>query len=109
MAKIYKGPGPVKEENHEPIEKPHSLPAKGHQEAKKWALGSYVTGPWAEDYKRLQQNIINVLPDVNPRILLFTSVTDGEGSATVASKFGLVLAASGEQVLLVDAHVRELS
>ena len=106
MAKIFKGPGPVKEENQEPAEKPHSLPAKVIR-SKKMGAGSYVTGPWAEDYKRLQQSIINVLPDVNPRILLFTSVTDGEESATVVSKFGLVLAASGEQVLLVDAHVRE--
>ena len=106
MAKIFKGPGPAQEENQEPAEKPHSLPAKVIR-SKKMGAGTYPTGPWAEDYKRLQQSIINVLPDVNPRLLLFTSVTDGEESATLVSKFGLVLAAMGEQVLLVDANVRE--
>ena len=107
MAKIYKGPGPVTEEDHEQTEKPHSLPAKVTRK-RKMAVGSYVAGPWAEDYKRLQQNIIGaLLPDVNPRTLLFTSVSDGEGSETIVSRFGLVLAASGEQVLLVDTHLRD--
>jgi capsular exopolysaccharide synthesis family protein len=106
MAKIFKGPGPAQEKIQEPAEKPHTLPARVIR-SKKMGVGAHVTGPWADDYKRLHQNIISVLPDINPRILLFASVTDGEESATVVSRFGLVLAAMGEQVLLVDAHLRE--
>lgn len=86
--------------------KPRSLPAKVVRK-RKMAVGSYVAGPWAEEYKRLQKNIASFLPDVNPRILLFAGITDGEGTETIVSRFGLVLAALGEKVLLVDAQMRE--
>lgn len=106
MAKIYKGPGPLEETDRVYAEKPQLLPAKVARK-RKMAVGSYVAGPWAEEYKRLQKNIVSLLPDVNPRILLFAGVSNGEGYETIVSRFGLILAALGEKVLLVDTHLRE--
>ena len=96
----------LEETQREDTKKPHSLPVKVARK-RRMAFGSYVAGPWAEEYKRLQNNIASLLPDVNPRILLFAGVTDGEGNETVVSRFGLNLAALGEKVLLIDAQMRE--
>jgi capsular exopolysaccharide synthesis family protein len=96
----------LEEAQRKDTKKPRSLPAKVAKK-RKMAVGSYVAGPWAEEYKRLQKNIASFLPDVNPRILLFAGISDGEGTETIVSRFGLVLAALGEKVLLIDAQMRE--
>lgn len=107
MAKIYNGPRPSQAaEDQGYVERPQALPAKVARK-RKMAIGSYIAGPWAEEYKRLQKNIANLLPDTNPRTLLFAGVADGEGNETIVSRFSIVLAALGEKVLLVDIQMRE--
>jgi capsular exopolysaccharide synthesis family protein len=108
MTDIYKGTRPLKEKDYEHTEKPRPLPV-GVTRKGKMAVGHFANGPWAEESKRLQNSIISLMPDAKQRILLFTGVNDGEGSETVVIRFGLVLAAWGEQVLLIDACVREPS
>ena len=108
MTNIYKGPRPLQEKDYEYTKKSQPLPVIVTEKGK-MAVRPFVTGPWAEESKRLQNSIISLMPDVKQRILLFTGVADGEGSETLVIRFGLVLAALGEQVLLVDTCVREPS
>ncbi len=62
-----------------------------------------------EGYNQLRQSIVALLPEGEPRLLLFASAGEGEGSSGVAANFGMVLATSGERLLLVDANLRSPS
>ena len=103
MSSMYKALEEARSENNKKV---LSLPSEVARK-RKMAVGQYVAGPWAEEYKRLKMNIEGLSPGVNPKILLFTSVSEGEGSETLVSRFSLVLAALGEKVLLVDTQMRE--
>jgi capsular exopolysaccharide synthesis family protein len=106
-----KDTGPEPEEDHEKSARPHSLPArvvgKRTMALRPDIADLCVAGPWLEEYNRLQQNIVSVLPDVNPRRILFAGVSGDEGSETVVSRLGVVLSMLGRQVLLVDTQVRD--
>ena len=60
----------------------------------------------SEEYQRLKHNLKSLFPEAKSRALIFVGSTQGEGTSTVVATFGTVLAASGEQVLLVDANLR---
>ncbi len=59
-----------------------------------------------EEYNRLKQSIVNLLPEEKQRVLLFAGAGPGDGSSRVATNFSMVLASSGERLLLVDANLR---
>lgn len=59
-----------------------------------------------EEFLRMKQALKNTLPDNTMRALLFSSSSHGEGTTTVVSQFAIILANSGDKVLLVDANLR---
>jgi protein-tyrosine kinase len=64
-----------------------------------------LTGPSADEYNLLRLNIVRLMSHVKPRVLVFASAADGEGSSNVVSGFGLTVPTWEEKVLLVDADV----
>ena len=81
--------------------------ARQHKFAKAQSNGHGSISPRAmEEYNHLKQSIISLMPDTKPRALLFASATEGEGNSNVVANFGMVVAAAGESVLLVDANLR---
>lgn len=65
-----------------------------------------VSAKAVEEYLYLKQSIVGLLPDTKQRALLFASAAEGEGASGVAASFGIVLASTGERVLLVDGNFR---
>ncbi len=68
---------------------------------------SFVPLKTMEEYNHLKQNIVSLMPDTKPRALLFASATEGEGNSNVVANFSMVLASTGEKLLLVDANLRD--
>ena len=58
-----------------------------------------------EALRKLRTNLRFVDVDNQPRSIVVTSANQGEGKSTVASNLAMVLAESGEQVVLVDADL----
>lgn len=56
-----------------------------------------------EQYMRLHQRIMGLLPDLKPRVLMFVSPNETTDSSTVVLNFSSTLAGLGESVVIVDA------
>ena len=70
-------------------------------------LDSYqVPGRHREEFLRMRQTLSTALSEGAARTLLFASSSSCEGTTTIASQFAIVLADSGDNVLLVDANLR---
>ena len=67
-------------------------------------LGSL--GNTSESFRMLRTNLRYVSADKPPRSLVVTSAAQGEGKSTVAANLARVLAAAGQQVVLVDTDLR---
>lgn len=59
-----------------------------------------------EEFLRMKQGLNNTLLDGSRRTLLFASASHGEGTTTVVAQFAIILANSGDKVLLIDANLR---
>jgi capsular exopolysaccharide synthesis family protein len=59
-----------------------------------------------EEYLRMKHTLESILPDVSPRIILFSSATRGEGTTSVITGFAMVLARMSCSTILLDANVR---
>jgi capsular exopolysaccharide synthesis family protein len=62
--------------------------------------------PFAEAFRALRTSVLFSLPAHEPRTLLITSATGGEGKTTVAYNLAIAFAQQGARVLLIDADVR---
>lgn len=60
----------------------------------------------AETYRQIRTNLQFVNVDDPPRILVVTSAVPGEGKTTTAINLALVLAESGQRVVLLEADMR---
>ena len=74
-------------------------------------LASYPNTGDAEALRRagaqLRASLGTLLPDVHPRVVLVTGLTDGCGASTVARYLAEASARRGSPTLLVDADLRE--
>lgn len=68
------------------------------------SLGSL--GVTAESFRMLRTSLRYVSADQQPRSMVITSAVQSEGKSTVASNLARVLAAAGQQVVLVDTDLR---
>ncbi|MBA2553556.1 MAG: polysaccharide biosynthesis tyrosine autokinase [Geodermatophilaceae bacterium] len=59
-----------------------------------------------EAYRQIRTNLQYVSVDAPPRVLVVTSSISGEGKTTTAINLALVLAQSGQRVVLVEADLR---
>ncbi len=77
------------------------------------ALSRYsVTHPRSavsEAFRSLRTSLMFSTPTGMPKLLLFTSASQGEGKTTVAENLATVLAQNGASVLLIDADLRRPS
>jgi capsular exopolysaccharide synthesis family protein len=60
----------------------------------------------AEEFRQLKHNVAGIESDKKIKTLLLCCSTEGEGNTTVLINFARVIAAEGEQVLVVDANLR---
>ncbi len=65
--------------------------------------------PAAEAYRILATNLAFVSLERNPRTIMFTSATRGEGKSTTIANVAVALARAGQRVILVDFDVRKPS
>lgn len=65
-----------------------------------------TSGPSAEALRQLRTNLRFVSVDNPPRTIVVTSPNPGEGKSSVAAQLSRVLAASGQNVVIVDADLR---
>jgi capsular exopolysaccharide synthesis family protein len=63
----------------------------------------------SKEYLSLRQNLISSATDKKIKTVLFSSSAKGEGTSTVLSNFAITLASIGNNVLLVDANLRNPS
>jgi len=71
---------------------------------------------WNEPYSRLAEafrgaaaSVLFCMPASAHRVIVVTSACSGEGKSTVAANLGVMLAAAGNRVLLVDGDMRRPS
>jgi capsular exopolysaccharide synthesis family protein len=69
-------------------------------------LSGSDNGPEGEPYRALRTAVQFTDPDVTMRTILVTSASPGDGKTTTTSNLALALAASGENVVVVDADLR---
>ena len=62
--------------------------------------------PASEDYRRIGTTLRHTVPARRPVTIAVTSAEPGEGRSTTAVNLALVLAHTGDRVLLVDANLR---
>lgn len=62
--------------------------------------------PVMEAVRKLRTNLLFMDVDHPPRVVVVTSAMPGEGKSTVASRLAQVIAASGQDVVLIDADLR---
>ncbi len=67
---------------------------------------SHTTSMLAEAARGIRTNLLFMSPDEPYRRMLITSPGPGEGKTTVASTIAIVLAQTGQRVLLVDCDLR---
>lgn len=58
-----------------------------------------------EEYRKMKMNLLRLNGASRGFALSFLSSTRGEGTSTVLTHFGIILASHGEDVLLVDANL----
>jgi len=63
----------------------------------------------AEEYHRMRQTLLSANTEDKIKTLLFTSSTKGEGTSTILTRFATTLASEDDNVLLVDANLRNPS
>ncbi len=63
----------------------------------------------SEAFRSLRTSLMFSTPEGMPRVLLFTSPSQGEGKTTAAANLATVLAQNGASVLLIDADLRRPS
>jgi capsular exopolysaccharide synthesis family protein len=66
-----------------------------------------VATPFAEGYRVVRTALQYSWPDPEPRILVVTSTSPGEGKTLTAVNLALTLASSEDRVLLIDADLRK--
>ncbi|HOO38729.1 MAG TPA: CpsD/CapB family tyrosine-protein kinase [Deltaproteobacteria bacterium] len=59
-----------------------------------------------EEYHRMKHKLAVALPETKKKVLLFSCSSHGEGTTSIVLGFATSLAKGNEQVLLVDANVR---
>ena len=74
--------------------------------AKTLAPGPHGLGNAAEAIRQLRTNLRFVHVDNPPRAIVMTSATPGEGKSTLALSLAQVLAAAGQDTVLIDADLR---
>lgn len=62
--------------------------------------------PVMEAVRKLRTNLLFMDVDHPPRVVVVTSAMPGEGKSTVASRLAQVIAAGGQDVVLIDADLR---
>lgn len=77
------------------------VPARGKSEA---SIAAFT-----ESFRVLRTNLQFSTPDGTPRTIALTSMDEGEGKTTATSQLALVTAATGTNVLVVEADVRRPS
>lgn len=68
--------------------------------------GNEVSGRTGEAYRMLREGLYFEDSDHRARSLLVTSTDEGEGKSTVARHLAILLASSGQEVLLIEADMR---
>lgn len=74
--------------------------------SKSVAPGPHGLGNAAEAIRQLRTNLRFVHVDNPPRAIVMTSATPGEGKSTLALSLAQVLAAAGQDTILIDADLR---
>lgn len=76
------------------------------KDPEKFILDLHPTAPSPEVYNRLAFHMQNLCLDYRVKVFVVVSPLKGDGKTLVSSNLGLALAGTGENVLLVDADVR---
>ncbi|MGN6218402.1 MAG: polysaccharide biosynthesis tyrosine autokinase [Microbacterium sp.] len=87
-----------------------TLPAvrelSGHRKVLTFSGRAEASSPLAEATRELRTNLRFIDIDDPPRAIVVTSPIPGDGKSTIAANLALSIAASGEQVVLIDADLR---
>lgn len=65
-----------------------------------------LTGLTGESFRQLRTNLRFANVDNPPRAVVVTSANPGDGKSTIATHLAVVMAQSGEEVVLIDADLR---
>ena len=84
---------------------PESKEFAKHREGGKISLGKL--GPAGEALRQLRTNLRFVDVDNPPRSIVMTSANPGEGKSTISSLLAVLIARSGQPVVLIDADLRK--
>ena len=63
--------------------------------------------PSTEAYRIAKLNFTNTLDTTSARIIMFTSASEQDGTSPTLANLALVLAQSGQHVILLDANLRD--
>ena len=78
----------------------------GHRKVLTFSGRGDAASPLAEATRELRTNLRFIDIDNPPRAIVVTSPIPGDGKSTIAANLALSIAASGEQVVLIDADLR---
>jgi polysaccharide biosynthesis transport protein len=96
-----------------PLARPRDQKGPGTRGRPDRALSHYsATHPKSavsEAFRSLRTSLMFSTPEGMPKVLLFTSASQGEGKSTTAANLATVLAQNGSSVLLIDADLRRPS
>ena len=96
-----------------PLLRPRDQRATGAKGRPERALSHYSAAhpksAVSEAFRSLRTSLMFSTPEGMPRVLLFTSSSQGEGKTTAAANLATVLAQNGASVLLIDADLRRPS
>lgn len=68
---------------------------------------NYIIPPQVlEEFYKMKSRILSSIPKETVKTLLFSSSSRGEGNSTILVNFAITLASAGDDVLLVDANLR---
>lgn len=67
--------------------------------------GRNVDLPHVEAFRRIRINLMAIIPDGQPYVILATSAKEGEGKSTVAANLAVSIAKSGRSVVLLDCDL----
>lgn len=85
-----------------------SLRTRG-SDVEQFVMMHQPANPAAEDFRKLRSNLRFTTGPKRPLVLLVTGATAGEGKTSTACNLAVVMAESGERVLLLDGDLRRPS
>lgn len=108
MAKTFEALIKAEKEDQIRPEEAKAFDSKSH--SKPYIPVSFkLPGYVVEEYHRMKHALLSTSPEKGTKTIMFFSSTEGDGASTTLINFAVTLASEGDQVLLVDANLRNPS